>query len=75
MTYQRIWDNRGRLLAEVDLDAVWGAVEPASGCDAQTCTPCSMAPTACRFASTTVTALTESHDAVTVVDDGVQREY
>ena len=31
MTHQRILDNRGRILAEIDLDAVWGAVGPCVG--------------------------------------------
>ena len=75
MTYQRILDNRGRLLAEVDLDAVWGAIGPMRRDATRRLAPPSMEPAACRFASATVTALTESHDAVTVVfDDGVRRE-
>jgi len=78
MTYQRILDNRGRLLAEVDLDAVWGAVGPCVGmrrADLHSMLLDGAHGVPLRL-GTTVTALTESHDAVTVVfDDGVQREY
>ena len=77
MTYQRILDNRGRLLAEVDLDAVWGAVGPCVGmrrADLHSMLLDGAHGVPLRL-GTTVTALTESHDAVTVVfDDGVQRE-
>ena len=78
MTYQRILDNRGRLRAEVDLDAVWGAVGPCVGmrrADLHSMLLDGAHGVPLRL-GTTVTALTESHDAVTVVfDDGVQREY
>ena len=78
MTYQRILDNRGRLLAEVDLDAVWGAVGPCVGtrrADLHSMLLDGARGVPLRL-GTTVTALTESHDAVTVVfDNGVQREY
>ena len=78
MTYQRILDNRGRLLAEVHLDAVWGVVGPCVGmrrADLHSMLLDGAHGVPLRL-GTTVTALTESHDAVTVVfDDGVQREY
>ena len=78
MTYQRILDNRGRLLAEVHLDAVWGVVGPCVGMrrpDLHSMLLDGARGVPLRL-GTTVTALTESHDAVTVVfDDGVQREY
>ena len=78
MTYQRILDNRGRLLAEIDLDAVWGAIGPCVGmrrADLHSLLLDGAHGVPLRL-GTTVTALTESHDAVTVVfDDGVQREY
>ena len=78
MTHQRILDNRGRLLAEVDLDAVWGAIGPCVGmrrADLHSLLLDGARGVPLRL-GTTVTALTESHDTVTVVfDDGVQREY
>ena len=78
MTYQRILDNRGRLLAEVDLDAVWGAIGPCVGmrrADLHSLLLDGARGVPLRL-GTTVTALTESHDTVTAVfDDGVQREY
>ena len=78
MTSQRILDNRGRLLAEIDLDGVWGAVGPCVGirrADLHALLLDGARGVPLRL-GTTVTALTESRDAVTVVfDDGVQREY
>lgn len=76
--YQRILDSRGRLLAEIDLDGIWGAVGPCVGmrrADLHALLLDGARGVPLRL-GTTVTALTESRDSVTVVfDDGVQREY
>jgi len=78
MTCQRILDDHGRLLAEIDLDAVWGATGPCVGmrrADLHALLLDGARDVPLRL-GTTVSALTESHDAVTVVfNDGVQRTY
>jgi 2-polyprenyl-6-methoxyphenol hydroxylase-like FAD-dependent oxidoreductase len=78
MTHQRILDNRGRLLAEIDLDAVWSDVGPCIGLrrtDLHTLLLDGARGVPLRLGAT-VKTVTESHEGVTVVFDGDSaREY
>lgn len=78
MTRQRILDHRGRLLAEIDLDALWGGVGPCVGlrrADLHALLLDGAHGVPIRL-GTTVKTLSESRDAATVVfDNDISREY
>jgi len=78
MSHQRLLDHRGRLLAQIDLDRVWSTVGPCVGmrrADLHTVLMDGARGIAVRFGRT-IKAVTETHDAVTVVfDDGTTRDY
>jgi FAD-dependent urate hydroxylase len=75
---QRLLDNRARLIADIELESVWGAVGPCVGirrADLHTLLLEGARDVPIRLA-TTVKALTESHDGVTVVfHDDSKRDY